>query len=339
MPKCHIVETRRKYSGMHMSQRADIEIAHTITVHGLTACSKDVPGSDHRNRLRKPGIHSFGCHTDSSIVGADTFQQFLLLVTDTFTRLRLTNIAVPQVRHSTHQQLRLAQIVMQQQHLVDRFSASLAHHMYIQCPQQARRCIQERGRVVITANNHHMPTAGAANPGQKTVIQLLGCRARCTGIKNVTSHNQHINVVSADTAKQPVEKSSKLFLASASVQCAPQMPVRSVKDIHKLYNNDLKDEGCLPVSTALLASMHTPLTPSRNQATNGDFCRGSSRFLIKDSRPACSTTGQPTNQHPKSTNTLRLGYGQPCPACVYVTLIPFHTAACCVAPAKCRTTI
>jgi hypothetical protein len=76
VPQRQVVEAARKNPGRHVSQGADIEFAHAITVDGLSACGEQMPRANDGNigpeflalLLRQGG--------DGGVMSADAVNQF-----------------------------------------------------------------------------------------------------------------------------------------------------------------------------------------------------------------------------------------------------------------------
>ena len=67
-------------------------------------------------------------------------------------------------------------------------------------------------------------------PAEETVVEFLRTVTWSSGVKNITGHQQGVDVVFINRLRQPVQKSLKLIVALSAVQSTPNMPVGCVKN-------------------------------------------------------------------------------------------------------------
>ena len=83
---------------------------------------------------------------------------------------------------------------------------------------------------MIAGGDNDMPTRGSTDPAEETVIKFLRTVTWSSGVKNITGHQQSVDVVLINRLRQPVQKSLKLIVALSAVQSTPNMPVGCVKN-------------------------------------------------------------------------------------------------------------
>ena len=133
------------------------------------------------------------------IMPAYAIGQLLILVRRALPGLHRADIPVAQIRHGTDDQLRRPLRILEHQHLILRgIRANVADHMHIKHLQQLLRRLQERGRVMVARDDHHMPAFRAHHPAQEAVIEFLGEVARRAGIEDIPRHQQRPDFILPD---------------------------------------------------------------------------------------------------------------------------------------------
>ena len=145
MPQRQIVEAGWKNPGSHVSQGADIEFAHAITIDGLSASGEQMPRANDGNIGPEFLALLFGQGGDGGVMSADAVNQFPLLVLDALTCFRHADIPVAKVGHGTDNQFRSVLIIAEHKHFVFRGFRATTDHMDIKGFEQLLGSI-EKGR-------------------------------------------------------------------------------------------------------------------------------------------------------------------------------------------------
>ena len=143
--KRQIVEAGWKNPGRHVSQGADIEFAHAITIDGLSASGEQMPRANDGNIGPEFLALLFGQGGDGGVMSADAVNQFPLLVLDALTCFRHADIPVAKVGHGTDNQFRSVLIIAEHKHFVFRGFRATTDHMDIKGFEQLLGSI-EKGR-------------------------------------------------------------------------------------------------------------------------------------------------------------------------------------------------
>lgn len=158
VPQRQIVEAGRKSPGRHVSQGADIEFAHAITIDGLSACGEQMPRANDGNIDPEFLSHLLGQGGDGGVMSADAVNRLSFLVLNTLTSLRNADIPVAKVGHGADNQFRSVLIIAEHKHFVFRGCSATTDHVDIKGLEQLLGSIEEGRGIVVARDDDDMPT-------------------------------------------------------------------------------------------------------------------------------------------------------------------------------------
>ncbi len=112
-------------------------------------------------------------------------------------------------------------------------AADTAHQMQIKGAQQLVGGIELGGGVVVAADQHHVEAGHfGAQSGQKAVELLPGAGGGICGIKQITRHQQGVDLARLEGVAQPVEEGIVFKTAVMTMELMAKVPVGGMEDFH-----------------------------------------------------------------------------------------------------------